>query len=253
MRNSRAMCGTLEKFAHSDFNLPMTAIAGIKQNACPFSFRRPCFSLVRRGLFAPPQTGFSVCPAPSGCTTKPAGPRHFTATAGAVGYACVVHHTPFCAKLQEFLSQFASLFSPWQILPSRLFLLSDSGKRARTYRSAPILSVSSGSAGIRPLAAAAVIAAVVAAAAAAPAPAAAAAAQDDDENDDPKAAPAAKTVIAAPHVSTSCYESFKRGCLPLSIPSYAPRVRRFGTVTEFFPRKRAAWWPPRPGWRSAPD
>ena len=117
MRNSRAMCGTLEKFAHSDFNLPMTAIAGIKQNACPFSFRRPCFSLVRRGLFAPPQTGFSVCPAPSGCTTKPAGPRHFTATAGAVGYACVVHHTPFCAKLQEFLSQFASVFSPGEILP----------------------------------------------------------------------------------------------------------------------------------------
>ena len=59
------------------------------------------------------------------------------------------------------------------------------------------------------VAATAIVAAVVAPAAAAAPTAAAAAAQDEDEDDDPQTASAAPTVIAAPHMSTSRYESFE--------------------------------------------
>ena len=77
------------------------------------------------------------------------------------------------------------------------------------------------------VAAAAVVAATAAATAAtaavaAPAAAAAAAAQNDDQNDDPQAAPAAPTVIAAPHIEVPpVYEVFEAASSPLSITSYA--------------------------------
>ena len=105
------------------------------------------------------------------------------------------------------------------------------GKRKRGCERQPLFA--------RELAAAAAV--VVAATAAttvvaiAVAAATAAAQENDDEDDDPQAAPAAKTVITAPHLSTSCFMKVLRGLfLPFSFPSYAQEENGFSKNQRIF-------------------
>lgn len=100
-------------------------------------------------------------------------------------------------------------------------------------------------------------AAIAATAVVAAAPtAAAAAAQDDDEDDDPQTASAAPAVIAAPHMSTSRYESLEAAVCRSQ--SYHMRRRemgsaRSGPLRPTSQRRPGAWRPPPPGWRSSGD
>ena len=89
-------------------------------------------------------------------------------------------------------------------------------------------------------------AAAVVAAAGIPAAAAvtAAAEQDDDQDNDPQAAATAKTVIAAPHMSTSLTKMFEKTTSRFSIHLMC-NGRMGAYITGIFPQRRPQYRPPR--------
>lgn len=132
--------------------------------------------------------------------------------------------------------------------------LSLKGKKTRTRRPAFLPNILFSAATV--VAATAVVAAVVTAIVAAAPTAAAAAAQDDDEDDDPQTASAAPTVIAAPHMSTSRYESLEAAvCRSQSYHMRRGEMgsARSGPLRPTSQRRPGAWRPPPPGWRSSGD
>ena len=207
MRNPSALSRTLEKFTHSDFDLPILLSLEQQVPPCPAasSVPLPCR---KRGRTAngPSQGGThpDACDSQAHDKTRRIQTFFQNLKPSVLLASFIIHLTCQNCKI---------LFTSRRNSPTWL----SAKKEVRGVNFfTPRTGVSCFSATAVVAAAAA---AVIAAAIAAPAvPATAAAAKDDDQNDDPQTAAASKTVIAAPHMSTSCFMKVLRGLFALLIP-----------------------------------
>ena len=100
MRNSSALSRTLEKFTHSDFDLPILLSLEQRAPSRPAARRVP-LPCRERGARRPALPRADDTQAPV-CTDARQNPpdRIFPSKIRAVGLACVVHHTPILQKMQ---------------------------------------------------------------------------------------------------------------------------------------------------------